>query len=197
MTNKITHAPQEVIKTIDTANYASPRDLMLVIDEIEPVDKWVYEDMNAYVDKQLSLINHVFGNEKLRLEREPEYIVEDNGGYFYIESGLLQVDSTESNSPSKYQGMGMKKEQADGLVKLFGGIVVEVAEREPRWYVTKVAPWNNQAMLVYSIRTGVLSETIVNGKAIMTHSVSYDNGISEQLADAIVAEIGGEKVEIK
>lgn len=138
MTNKITHAPQEVVEELGIDTLVYPSHLLTDIYKMarfENVKRWLGE--GDVTDKQLAIVNHVFGKEKLQ------------------------------------------------------------PEREPRWYVTKKSPWSRNITFVYMLRTGVLSEFAMTERGMSGLNIGYENGISERLANSILAETGGEKVEIK
>lgn len=140
MTNKITHAPQAVINELDGMSIGlipSPRELLMVFSDISILDDWVYDGSGNYEEKQLALVNHFFGDDKLLPYREPEYLVLDHGSYLYLENGVLTMDNALNYEPSDYHGQGMTKDQASDFVHAFSGEVVEIPEPEDetRWYV--------------------------------------------------------------
>ncbi|MCW0953208.1 hypothetical protein OIT44_03855 [Weissella ceti] len=102
-----------------------------------------------------------------------------------------------SNSDDGWLKWEEKRDRENAIINHYLDIEKLLPEREPRWYVEKVAPWSSDTILIYAMRTGALSETAVHGRAIFEHVVSYENGISKRLADAIVDEIGGTPQEIK
>lgn len=133
---------------------------------------------------------------------ELDKLVEEYGdGTIYGFLSVISQNDTLSNFVYNFDGdwadWGEKRNHENAILNHYLDIEKLQPEREPRWYVEKVAPWSSDTILIYAMRTGTLSETAVHGRAIFEHVVSYENGISKRLADAIVAEVGGEKVEVK
>ena len=189
---KITHAPQAVIDELSTIGSLTPS---LVLDNIYKLKRfnntrlWI---SHQHTGKQLAIINHVFGDERLQPERETRYIVTDGGGNFYLENGSLYIDSAESNDAKDYRGQGMTKEQADALVDNFGGSAVEIpeTEREIRYYV-EFEDTDGETVVYFMTDLGIVDYVQYDTVII------YEAGFSKQLAEAIVAEVGGEIKEIK
>lgn len=63
-------------------------------------------------------------------------------------------------------------------------------EREPRWYVVSA---DDDGECVVYFKTDLNIIDFINYGDV----IPYEKGMSKQLADAIVAEVGGEKVEVK
>lgn len=214
MTNKITHAPQAVIDWVDNL-YNSDDNLFDLQDLLngfmdggnEALIDWKFDNGSSYKSIFEAIVKHAMGIERLQPERETHYIVTDGGGNFYLEDGSLYVDSAENHDAKDYQGQGMTKEQAIGLVNLFGGEVVEIPEREIRYYTIKKLGGRLDS------RRGayVVNELIrhsVNGREYMfiertsvespeDYQPAYERGMSYKMAKAISDETGAEIEEIK
>ncbi|MCW0953275.1 hypothetical protein OIT44_04190 [Weissella ceti] len=132
MTNKITHAPQTVINQLDGINrkaIASPRELLIVFPDISILDDWVYDGDGNYEDKQLAIVNHFFGDEKLQPEREPRYYVQNDthGNTYWVLSKANVFHDREPavwdfnmHGAPEYEE-GMSETQADLFIQAFGG----------------------------------------------------------------------------
>lgn len=136
---KVKYAPQEVINELDLWN-KSPDSIIDLLEDIEcemydftsNTSNYVYSPENTYPEickRELAIVNHVFGDERLQ-------------------------------------------------------------KREPRWYV--VSDDKDGECVVYFKTDLNIIDFIHYGDVI-----TYKRGMSKQLADAIVAEVGGEKVEVK
>lgn len=79
MTNEITHAPKEVIEALDNWQEITDTQFIYVLmDDIEygrfdstDVDGWIYEnseDLNVWLQRELAVIEHVFGDTRLEAE---------------------------------------------------------------------------------------------------------------------------------
>lgn len=132
MTNKITHAPADVISELDKLDSwgVTPRDLL---NEINSDTKkrhnahvFVYQHgATTTAERQLAIVNHVFGDIKLQPEREPRW-------YVQVESGQ-KVELDERGIPDIYRlntsvpyENGMSEKQAKGYAELFGGEAKEI-----------------------------------------------------------------------
>lgn len=142
MTNKITHAPQEIIDLLDkykeTKKHSILNFLSLVNDVDFPQSKWrilhyFMYDPERFYSKDLpyeqAAINHVFGDERLQPEREPKYYVssEDNDGgtvvYFVGDLGIIGFFSHEYDIPYE---QGFSKKLAESIVAEVGGEIKEI-----------------------------------------------------------------------
>jgi hypothetical protein len=82
MENKVTHAPKAVIDELDKLSYICVFELFAtgaILDAnssgyINSVEKWVYcSEGKTALERELAVIKHLFGNERLQPEREPRY----------------------------------------------------------------------------------------------------------------------------
>lgn len=70
------------------------------------------------------------------------------------------------------------------------------AEQEDRYYVVSSPKWGVPIRLAHTIRHGAIHVESFSRELTYPRTVSSEDGMSESLADAIVAEIGGKKVKI-
>lgn len=126
---KITHAPQAVIDELSTIGSLTPS---LVLDNIYKLKRfnntrlWI---SHQHTGKQLAIINHVFGDERLQPERETKYYVssEDNDGetvvYFMTDLGI--IDCAQYDTVIIYEA-GFSKQLAEAIVAEVGGEIKEI-----------------------------------------------------------------------
>lgn len=93
------------------------------------VDTWVYGiGYELTLKRELAVINHVFGNERLQPEREPRYYVkfiDSEGDLTYVRaSNVRSVYLTLNFAPDYEQGIDY--ETAAKAQALYGGTIKEI-----------------------------------------------------------------------
>lgn len=132
MGSEVKDAPKAVIEELDNFDDGEnfPSGLLTWIidheDSLENTTKWLYRSDNQR-EKEVAVVNHVFGNERLQPEREPRWTVEKeiNG---YTKSLVFESGETNfrSYTPNATYMFGLTEEQARGYAELFGGEPKEI-----------------------------------------------------------------------
>ena len=134
MTNKITHAPADVIAELDgiTEPIALPSTLLEWVydqndEELSRTHNWLYGS-DGQEHRELAVVLHFMNIERLQPERVPRWYVETtdlDGVTVYVRMGDTIPTTVNYSGVPDYKN-GMTEKQAKGYAGLFGGGAKEI-----------------------------------------------------------------------
>lgn len=144
MENKIVTAPYRVIEELDDWLERAglhPSIWMMLTDINEKHDVfyatsyWLYKDVDLTesmrVRREMAVIEHVFGENSLQIEREPRYYVtyhQDGETLFVYKAGSNRELRTVIEGMPSYDE-GLSKDLADEIAEEFNGEVIKIDTR--------------------------------------------------------------------